>query len=411
MPLKTSRVIMLLVFSSIFSIVATTATTYPDAQETFSNASVSALTWSEDATRLIVARYDASIAIFDPVSGQEVGSYNEHDAVVREIALHPDGQQIATGDDAGVISIWNIETNETVSVIQAAPLDFPRPITTLGWFNEASLIITSVADTNALVVYDVSSGERANVIRIGSEDFTTITSLAVHPDDTTLVAASSVEGVYLWRLESDQALNFSDDLDLQATREIDWRDDGAFLAVGNLYGDVTIFDVGTESLDYQFAATEEPIFSIQWSPSGENLLITDEAAVYEWNVSTRASAQTFSPPFDYPKASYSPFGGRIAIGGRSSSELGNAEAPSTELQRFNNGFAVIIPVVSNRAALENSETLCAAAASDATVFDTLATDDLLDYINQVEALADDGQIAPGCAADLIAVAQAILAEE
>ena len=72
---------------------------------------ISGLAFSADGNHLITASRDRTIKIWDLASGQLLKTLTGHRGAIRTIALHPNGQTLASGGDDGII-LWDLERGE-----------------------------------------------------------------------------------------------------------------------------------------------------------------------------------------------------------------------------------------------------------------------------------------------------------
>jgi WD40 repeat protein len=67
---------------------------------------VTALRWNQRGGLLATADEDGVIRIWDLDSGDTVGILDEHAAAVYALAWRPDGRQLASASSDGTIRIW-----------------------------------------------------------------------------------------------------------------------------------------------------------------------------------------------------------------------------------------------------------------------------------------------------------------
>ncbi len=127
-----------------------------------------------------------------------------------------------------------------------------------------------------------------------------------------------------------------------------------------------------------------------------------------WDVETSQVLQSFSGsgPSRYwnGQPNYSRYGGRLAYGVTFDPQ---AQVRSDDLASL--GIQIVVPDASVER-LRSIAELCGAprAVTEALTADTLDADDLSAFMVRVESLPD-GAIPPACAADLLAVAEAMVA--
>lgn len=69
--------------------------------------SVYAVAWSPDATRLATGSWDRTVKLWNPDTGQLLGSLEEQPYENTTVAWSPDGRQLAAGNLAGKVLIYD----------------------------------------------------------------------------------------------------------------------------------------------------------------------------------------------------------------------------------------------------------------------------------------------------------------
>lgn len=367
--------------------------------------------WSRDGSLLIVVEYGVSVTVYN-ANGQLLASQQGdfHDA-----SLSPDENRL-------LMSLGEMTEIRDANTLQLLGV---LPITRVGWSSDGSELVSY--DPNPLGGMKFYSAEDGTLLR----DFTGADSAFAHwptppsqsPDATYFVAGfrdqlvvlDAVTGaqVYSYQLDSDiAAYSWSTDstrIALSLRKELPTAVEGSY-PTGNSRGtyrlnSIVAMEIATGSITDLRSGFEYPVVSMVWSPDD-----TQIATWFDGNVNILDSANgdvldSFSITPNYDFIGYSPWGGRITMGlYRSQSDV-----PPV----LDDLIQIIVPLTTLDRFAEIA-TSCGAPGT-LTDFDTSLTDPAAiaaqaqTLLAQLDALPE-GTIPSGCAADLSAIAEAIIAE-
>jgi WD40 repeat protein len=153
---------------------------------------VSSLAFSGDGHRLAVGGLSDSgdsstITVFDSGTGSLVKSMTTSKARL-EIAMSPDGHQVAGGADDGSLAVWNADTGEVMHELGG----HSSRVETVAFSPDGTRIASGGAD-NAVRLWDSRTGKPIGKPLIGDSE---ISSVAFSPDGRLLVTGG--DGVQLW---------------------------------------------------------------------------------------------------------------------------------------------------------------------------------------------------------------------
>ena len=99
------------------------------------------MAFTPDANRLAIAAEDQhEISLWNPRTGELVGTLIGHDASITSLAFSPDGLTLASGDDAGVVRLWRgLSSAETEPFVRTLTEPQHSREVILGAHNELSL--------------------------------------------------------------------------------------------------------------------------------------------------------------------------------------------------------------------------------------------------------------------------------
>jgi serine/threonine protein kinase/Tol biopolymer transport system component len=204
-------------------------------------ASLDAVHWSPDGTRIAAGYGDQTVQIWDPRTGTTLFTYRGHQASVTSLAWSADGRRIISGDVSNRILVWDVVTGSTIFTFRAqGPFLAQGPIS-VGWSPDGShFAFTDEPGSMPVRIFDATTGKQVSSI----------------PGTTTLFA---------------------------------WSPDGQRIACLNEYGSViVIYDVSSSvgrSLKVYVGHTQQ-VFALAWSPDGTRLAsASQDTTVQVWPTS------------------------------------------------------------------------------------------------------------------------------
>ncbi len=149
--------------------------------------------------RIAATTTDNGIRLFDIVSGNTVDMPAAEDlteAAHRALAAAPDGKSFATGDDLGVVRLWNAADGALIRAFDAQPF----MIGALAFANDGASLVAACgygcADKHGEVVFDVATG--AKIAEYRGHDGS-VAAVAATPDGKLIATAGGMRHeIHLW---------------------------------------------------------------------------------------------------------------------------------------------------------------------------------------------------------------------
>ncbi|MEP7289142.1 MAG: WD40 repeat domain-containing protein [Chloroflexota bacterium] len=394
------------IFLALSSIIFALAATLPliKALAQIPTNSVSAVAWSPDGSKLAIGSSNGTVYIQDAATGKFIRNWHAHTDKVSALAWKPDGSQLVTASLDRRLRIWDIATGKMLT-------DFPsniEQVLALGWSPDSKRIlsISVEAEMGKLKIWDTLG------TLLESRAAGTSVWLAWSPDGSKLAVSVALGVVrifdgttlaYLYDLVAPESSGKAYDPVYNIYR-IAWNPDGTQIASGSLNGLVRIWDISKRQIIADLRVDNQ---SVGWDTSGiEDLTfnadgtrlfsMTADGIFHEWNVVTKQLLGSMQIKTSSPihAVAWSAYGSRVAIG--------NVAISS------NNAIRVIVPFPSTDE-LQALTKRCTKPDVQQSLTAKLDTKQLPAIISAVKTLTSD-QIPPACAADLVAVAEALQAK-
>ncbi|MXV75562.1 WD40 repeat domain-containing protein, partial [Candidatus Poribacteria bacterium] len=283
------------------------------------------------------------IYLWDPHTGRLQGEL-AHDTLIRDVAVNPDGNLLASGSIDGTIQLWNPDIKTLKAILSG---DTRGGILSVAFNPDGSLLASGSADgtiqlwnphtetlratisghTNSAILSVVFSPD-GSLLASGSVDGTirlwdpytrnlqtttsahidSVLSMAFSPDGFLLASASADGTVGLWNPHTGQQQT---KLDHQApVLSIAFNPDGSMFASGSVDGTARLWDPETGKI-LATLGHESPVRSVTFSPDGSTLITGSEnGKARQWQItidlgSATTSTGTLKPeiPFTGPPAS------------------------------------------------------------------------------------------------------------
>ncbi|QRV96532.1 hypothetical protein RhiJN_24550 [Ceratobasidium sp. AG-Ba] len=232
-------------------------------------------------------------------------------SVVRSVAVSPDGEYIASGDDNGTIRVWDIKTGEAV----LAPLRGHSGSVRCLVFSFDGHNIVSGSSDKEIRVWNAGTGELvAGPLRGHSGR---VNSVACSHHDSLIASGSGDDTVRFWSIKTGETL-FEARLGFtRGVLYVKFSPDDRLVASGSGDGTVRLWDVRQMSMIFEPLATEVGnLLSLAFSSDGQRLVsISWYRNIYIWSVATSEliTKPLADPLPDCQLATSSPDGNYIAL--------------------------------------------------------------------------------------------------
>jgi WD40 repeat protein len=314
---------------------------------------------------------DACVKLFDAKTGQLVRRLEGHPGIVYAIAFSPDGRIVASGSGDQTVKFWDARTGKLLNTL----FGHTRKVTSLAFSADTKTLVSGSED-DTLKIWDVSDGRLLRSIVAYTPGVSGISSIALSPDGTTLIAGSGTQvkiwdaatGKQLHTLATNESHTSGEPGGMQMTsccgsevravaispdgtlivsahddetiklwdtragelmrtiksrfpdlRSVVFSADGRFIASGYDEGDsrVDLWSVQSGKLAGKLDKDSEYVRSISFSPDGKMIVTGHLAdALKLWDAKTGKLIRQFKQPFsEDDQVAFSPNSERFASGG------------------------------------------------------------------------------------------------
>jgi len=193
---------------------------------------------------------------------------------ISAIAFTPNGRQLVTGGEDGIVNIWDLSKKEQVD-----QFNFGGSIASLAVSPDGKYLAAGMEDGNRSIVWDLFARTLVQEL----EQFGQISSVQFSPDGKVLATGSSEGIVFLWNGVDDAFERISTLRVDGGVDSIAFTPSNTILAVGDSRGLVFLFDLsqGGEVARLRHA-NEAP--SVSFSPDGARLAVVSQRGINLWNM-------------------------------------------------------------------------------------------------------------------------------
>lgn len=297
---------------------------------------VNALTWDVNGTFLAIVDENRNLSIWDMVTQEQIGISQAHTEIplsvdwnlrrgiiatggcgphavlwdvatlpqillrtplshivcVTGLAFSPDGELLATGDERGVLRIWDWlrETEILGENSQHSPSP-GFPIRDIEW-NKAGNQLATVSNNGLLVVWDWDDQNRRLELALSRQPDpnSAITSLSWSPDNQLIATGSDDEWIVVWRVDSivgapGFAGGYRLDGQNSPVTSVHWSPTNNWLVSAGEDGKIIVWDALTGQRLAQVVLPDDAMpIQVKWSPLAATFAVVDSAGYISlWN--------------------------------------------------------------------------------------------------------------------------------
>ncbi|OGO29359.1 MAG: hypothetical protein A2W33_05005 [Chloroflexi bacterium RBG_16_52_11] len=230
-------------------------------------ATTGSLSFSPDSRLLAAGSRDGQVRIWEVSSGKLIHAIEAHKKGVNRVTFHPDGTMLASGGNDAMARLWDVGSGEMLMQMIGGTYAIPSLAFTQDGNNLA------IANGNVIRLRDVATGRFVQTIRAQEG----IYSLAVSPDEATILSGGVTGALELWEIASGNASFNLEDPGLSPGSpplliwSVVFSPDGRLLVVASSDALIRIWEARTGELLVTLPGHEKSVTSVAFSPDGRML--------------------------------------------------------------------------------------------------------------------------------------------
>jgi WD40 repeat protein len=284
--------------------------------------SVNTLAISPDGNILASGNDDKNIRLWDLNSKKILATLSGHSQAVKSVNFSPDGKTLATASDDKTIKLWHSNTFEEICTL----FGHSHAVKSVA-FHPNGQILASGSWDKTIKLWDINTGIEICTL-IGHK--LQVTSVAFSPEGQLLASASCDRTIRLWQIaapeDSDKEFKNRPCYSLLSTLSghawtvltVAFSPDGKILATGSDDNTIKLWKVSTGQLISTLSAHSWSVVAVAFTADGETLISASwDKTIKLWRISTAEEIITLSGHADSVSTiAISPVAQLIASGSR-----------------------------------------------------------------------------------------------
>ena len=278
-----------------------------------------ALAVSRDGQWIVTGGAGNEAVVWDVLSGERLAELKGHEAAVTAVAVAPNGQRIATGDDRGRCRLWKHGDSSAQWEEEHLLRGHSRTIEALSFADQGRRLITASGD-NTCGQWEVASGQELSDRVLTHPDW--IADMDVSNDGTRALTCCDDGSLRLWSLSDARVLRTIKAPAEVVYTSVDLSPDGQLaIAACAANGTVQVWrlDTGREIRSEQnpwlsFGDRSTIVWAARFAPEGRRVLTIGGNDARIWDLASREPVVRFSPHGTVAAADLSPDGRLLVTG-------------------------------------------------------------------------------------------------
>jgi WD40 repeat protein len=243
---------------------------------------VNAVAFSPDGTKLVSGDALGKVILWDVQMHRQIGPpLQESGSAVVSVVFSEDGTRVLSSSQEGVLTQWDVETQQRMRQDRfseySSSASFSADRTRLGW-----------STVEGVYLWDVETSESIGGPFTGQE--LAVYGSSISPDGNTLASAINNNSIVLWNLETRQLIGEPLKGHDSLVSSMAFSQDGKWLAAGSNNGSIVLWDLATQQrIAEPLRGHGGPVNSLTFSPNGEFLASrSEDVPLILWDLSPKA---------------------------------------------------------------------------------------------------------------------------
>ena len=223
---------------------------------------------------VVASLYSNDIITINATTGVHLSIISGHTVMVESLSFSPDGLFLISGDEAGTIKLWDIQTGGIIKTLSG----HSKGVTCVSISPDHTMIASGSGD-NTIHLWNTWTGECFCVI---DEHIDTVNTVNFSPTNSKHLMTASADGtVQQWDVDGHRIGPA-----YGGTHAI-FSPDGSHFASWVFRGSVVIIqNLGTGAVIAKLQIPGEDCFCCQFSPDGKSVAVGDEKFIYIWDITS-----------------------------------------------------------------------------------------------------------------------------
>ncbi|KAG6907180.1 hypothetical protein DXG01_010051 [Tephrocybe rancida] len=239
---------------------------------------VLSVAFSPDGKQVVSGSADKSVCIWDASTGNLVKEFKGHIGVVRSVAFSPDGKQVMSGSNDKSVCIWDALTGDVVKELQG----HTNYVLSVAFSPDGKQVVSGSAD-KLVCIWDALTGNLVKELKGHTHH---VLSVAFSPDGKKLVSGSGDKSVCIWDASTGN-LVMKLKGHTKMVLSVAFSPDGKQVVSSGAGVSVCIWDILAGNLVKEFKGPSWVVWSVKFSPDGKQVMSgSNDKLVRIWDALT-----------------------------------------------------------------------------------------------------------------------------
>jgi WD40 repeat protein/serine/threonine protein kinase len=246
---------------------------------------VNSVAWSPKGAYVASGNDDGVIQIWDLTTHDLVHTYTGHTARVNAVVWSPDETLVASASDDGTVQVWTPIKGTLITNYN----NHIGAVNSISWSPDG-MSIASGGEDATVQLWNPLNGQRFNVFKLHA---TPVLAVAWSPNGQQLASTATVEDVIITWNASNGFINGRHSV-TSTVYTLAWSTDSLYMASGGNAKIVEVWDASSGQTIVTYRGHNDVIRSIAWSLDGQSIASSsDDSTVQIWKAYTGTPLYTY----------------------------------------------------------------------------------------------------------------------